>query len=215
MKATHFFNTSEKDAVEAVIRETESRTIGEVAVMVVDASSRYREAEVLGGITLGNVIALVCTVSFFQESLWWFVPLTVLFFFPCWFLFSRMPALKIHFTGPARRGTAVRRRTLQAFYEKGLHRTAQNTGVLFFISLLERRVWVLADRGIYEKITQDDLNGFARIVSEGIKHGRAADALIGAIGDAGRLLQRHFPIQPGDINELPDAVIIESRPADD
>lgn len=214
-RAAHFFNPAEKEAIESATRAAESRTIGEIAVMVVDASNRYREAEVFGGITLGSIIAFLVTVFFFHESIWWYVPLTGVFFFPSWFLFRKIPALKIHFAAPARRELAVRGRALRAFYEKGLYRTAKNTGVLFFISVLERKVWVLADKGIHEKITQARLNDFAKAVSEGIRQGRAADALAGAIHDAGELLREHFPIQDGDTNELPDAIMIGSKPDDD
>ncbi len=214
-RAAHFFNPAEKEAIESATRAAELRTIGEIAVMVVDASSRYREAEVFGGITLGNIIAFLITVFFFHESIWWYVPLTFVFFFLSWFLFRKIPALKIHFAAPARREHAVQGRALRAFYEKGLYMTARSTGVLFFISILERKVWVLADKGIYEKITQTRLNDFAKAVSEGIRQGRAADALAGAIHDAGELLGEHFPIQDGDTNELPDAIMIESKPDDD
>jgi putative membrane protein len=215
VNALRFFNAAEKEAIEAATREAELRTIGEIAVMVVDASSRYREAEVLGGITLGNILALLVAVFFFHESIWWYVPLTFVFFFPSWLLFRKMPILKIHFTGPARLESAVQRRALRAFYEKGLYRTAKNTGVLFFISILERKVWVLADKGIYEKITQVRLNDFAIAVSDGIRQGRAAEALAAAIREAGELLGEHFPIGDGDTNELSDAIMIGSNPDDD
>jgi putative membrane protein len=104
---------------------------------------------------------------------------------------------------------AVRQRAVRAFYEKGLYKTRMNTGVLFFISLLEHKVWVLADKGIYEKIDQETLNGFARAVSLGIKEGRACDALCKAIRDAGEVLSKHFPLTHGDTNELTDTVITE------
>jgi putative membrane protein len=108
----------------------------------------------------------------------------------------------------------VKERALKAFYEKGLYKTKQNTGVLFFISILERKVWVLADKGIHEKIKQVTLNKFARLVAQGIRDGRACDALIEAIREAGELLAQHYPIQPGDINELPDEIICEDNKCD-
>ncbi len=69
-------------------------------------------------------------------------------------------------------------RAERAFYEKGLYKTRENSGVLFFLSLLERKVWVLADVGIYKKIDQETLNRFANTVSQGIREGRACDALV-------------------------------------
>jgi len=208
-KAQHFFSHSEKEKIKEATYAAEARSIGEIAVMIVDSSARYREGEILGAITLGNIAAFLVAVLFLHESLWWYIPLTLVFFVPSWFFFQKMPWLTLHFTGIKRRHIAVRDRAVRAFYEKGLHRTRGKTGVLFFISLLERKVWVLADKGIHEKITQAKLNGFAKMVSAGIRDGNAADSLIKAIYEAGELLHEHFPVSEGDINELSDTLIFE------
>jgi putative membrane protein len=81
--------------------------------------------------------------------------------------------------------------------------------VLFFLSLFERKVYVLADQGIYSKIGQEALDRYAKMVAEGIKKNRACTALCQAIQDAGQLLSTHFPAVAGDTNELPDGVIVE------
>ena len=104
---------------------------------------------------------------------------------------------------------AVMQRAVGAFYEKELYKTKKNTGVLFFISLFERKVWILADKGIYVKIEQETLNRFADTVSAGIKEGNACEALCIAIIEAGELLSKYFPITSGDTDELPDEVITE------
>jgi len=85
-------------------------------------------------------------------------------------------------------------RAVRAFYEKELYKAEGNTGILFFISLFERKVRVLADSGIHEKIGQETLNKFARVVSQGVKDGRACDALCEAIQEAGSLLAQYFPV---------------------
>jgi putative membrane protein len=135
--------------------------------------------------------------------------LSFLFFFPCWFLFIKVEVLKKRFIGARRKEEAVRLRAERAFFERGLYRTKKNTGVLFFLSLLERKVWVLADKGIHEKMDQGTLNRFANEVSRGIKEGRACHALSQAIEEIGVLLSRHFPITADDTDELPDDVITE------
>jgi putative membrane protein len=214
LRAETFFSDNEKQQIKEAVAAVESRTIGEVAVMVVDESSRYREAEILGGVILGSLIALILTILFFHESIWWYVPLSFILFFPGWFLFKKFRALKMHGIGNERKENAVRERALKAFYERGLHRTKQNTGVLFFISLLEHKVWVLADKGINEKIEQATLNKFALLVAQGIRDGHACDSLIEAINEAGKLLAQHYSIQPGDVNELSDEIICEDNKCD-
>ena len=208
-KAEQFFTAEEKQRLKATTQEVESRTIGEIVVMVVDRSDHYIEAEVLGGVLLGSLLSLILTLLFFHSSIWSYVPLSFLFFFPCRLLFKRVEALKKLFIGIRRKEEAVRLRAERAFFERGLYRTKKNTGVLFFFSLLERKVWVLADKGIYEKMDQETLNRFADEVSRGIKEGRACDALSKAIQEIGVLLSQHFPITPDDTDELPDEVITE------
>jgi putative membrane protein len=208
-KAESFFSEEEKAKIVNMTREVESRSIGEVAVMVVESSDPYIDAEVIGGISLGSFLALIIAEFFFHASLWFYVPLSFLFFFPAKFLFQKVPVMKTAFIGFKRKEISVMQRAIRAFYEKGLYKTRKNTGVLFFLSLLERKVWVLADTGINEKIDQATLNRFANIVSQGIKDGKACEALCTAIREAGALLEKHFPMTPGDTDELPDEVMTE------
>jgi putative membrane protein len=208
-KSERFFTTEEKERLKAATRDVESQTIGEIVVMVVDHSDHYIEAEVLGSVLLGSLLSLILTVLFFDSSLWFYIPLSFIFFFPCWFLFIKAESLKRFFIGIRRKEEAVRLRAERAFFERGLYRTKKNTGVLFFLSLLERKIWVLADKGIYEKMNQETLNRFAKEVSGAIKEGRACDALCQAIQETGAHLSRHFPITPEDTNELPDEVMTE------
>jgi putative membrane protein len=213
MKAAHFFTQEENKRITAAIKAVESRSDGEVAVMVVDQSSPYLEADVLGGWILGGLLALIFTevlVGYFgHDSLWYYIPLSFIFFFPFRWLTAKVPAIKNVFLTIKRKEEMVRQRALRAFYEKGLYRTRHHTGVLFFLSLLERKVWVLADKGIHKKIDQETLNRFAQIVSQGIGQGQACPALCRAIEEIGRLLVEHFPATSGHTDQLPDQVLTE------
>jgi putative membrane protein len=207
--AERFFSPEERERIRLTVVEVESETTGEIAVMVVDRSSRYIEAEILGGIFLGSMVALVLTVVCLHSSLWFYIPLSFLLFFPGRLLSKKVSSISVAFIGQKRKNVAVKERALRAFYEKGLYRTKDQTGVLFFISLLERKVWVLADSGIHQKIQQSRLNTLANSVSHGIRDGRACEALVEAIGRVGGLLRANFPARSGDIDELPDEIICE------
>lgn len=208
-KADSFFREQEKNRIKETTETIEKGTIGEIAVMIVDSSDRYHDAEVTGGIFLGSLLSLIITISLFHSSVWSYIPLSFIFFFPSKLLLHKYPVLKKAFLGLKRKESAVMHRAVTAFYQKELYKTKKNTGVLFFISLFERKVWVLADKGIYEKIEQETLNKFADMVSAGIKEGRACDALCSAIREAGELLAQYFPITPDDTDELPDEVMTE------
>jgi putative membrane protein len=207
--AKTFFTEAELQKIAETTRSVECCTIGEIAVMVVNSSDQYREAILLGSVLLGSGISLLLSEAFLNASLNYFILISFLLFLPMRIIFKFLPALKTAFVGRSRLEETVRERAVRAFYEKGLYKTKANTGVLFFISLLEHKVWVLADKGIYEKIDQKTLNTFALTVSQGIKAGRACDALCQAVKDTGTVLAKHFPIAPGDTNELSDQVILE------
>ena len=177
--------------------------------MVVDRSDPYLEAEISGGLLLGSLLSLAVTLVFFHSSLWTYIPLSLVLFFPFRWIIAGTPGLKRIFIPLLKKEESVRKRALLAFYEKGLYRTCLNTGVLFFISLLEKKVWVLADKGIYEKIHQETLDLFAAKVSQGIRLGRACETLCRAIEEIGEKLVEHFPLREGDKDELPNEVLTE------
>lgn len=213
-KVHKFFSKEERDKVKKATMDAESLSTGEIAVVLVDHSSQYREAEVTGGIFLSSVTSFILSVACFHGSIWFYVPLSFLFYFPFYMLFKKNPVLKVALVSAKRQQNAVRDRALRAFYEKGLHRTKDSTGVMLFLSLLERKVWVIADKGIHEKIKQHELDRFAHIVSEGVRTGNACDALCKAINEMGLLLARYYPVTSEDKNELSDDIIFDSNNQD-
>ena len=210
--ASRFFSEEEKKGIEETTRDVESRTIGEIVVAVAQSSDLYPEADLLGGVLLGSFFSFILTTLFFHSSIWFFIPMGFLFYFPFHWIVRKVAELKTCFIGRERKMHAVQKRAISTFYEHGLYKTKMNTGVLFFFSLFERKVWVLADAGIHEKIGEETLNQFASLVSRGVREGRPCEALCEAIRGMGKLLSLHFPMTPGDTNELPDAVITEETP---
>ena len=206
-KKQTFFSAAEEELITNTIQAVEKDTAGEVAVMLVEASDSYPESRIIGGILIGSAAALLVSDLLFSASLPVFISLSLVLSIVSSYLLGLFPAACRLFHLPAMVEERVRNRALAAFYEQGLHHTRDETGVLFFISILERKVWVLADRGIYEKISQDQLSNHAELVAAGMRKGHAADALCREISRVGELLARHFPPRPDDENELTDGVI--------
>lgn len=208
MKADLFFSKTEKEMIAETVAQVESTTSGEVAVMVVDRSDTYPEATILSGAIIGGFLALLITDQLLGDSLWSFVPLYAGLALLTGWGATLLPELRRYFIPAGRLENQVREEAIKAFYEKGLYKTRDKTGVLFFISIFEHRVWVLADEGIYTKITQDRLQEHALDIAKGIKSGKATEALLREIDNVGKLLTEHFPIKPDDVNELSNKVII-------
>ncbi len=207
MKAESFFTKHDNEMIASAVRVAESKTAGEIAVMVVDQSDTYLEGQILAGLVIGGLLSLLVTDLLLASYLWYFVGLFIVLVPLCGWLTQKLPFLKRLFTLEKRLDDRVQERALAAFYEKGLYKTRDETGILFFISLFERKVWVLADQGIYRKIKPEYLQDYARSVARGIKTGAAAQSLCREIERVTEVLAEHFPVKSDDTNELPDEVM--------
>jgi len=208
VKADNFFTSAEKEDIAAAIYGVEKNTAGEIAVMVVDQSDSYPEGNILAGLVFGGLLSLVITELFFEDSLTWFMIFFAGLLILTGWLADRLPAFKRLFISQNRLSEMVREQAVQAFYEKELYKTRDATAVFFFISLFERKLWILADKGINSKIPPDDLQAYAGDIAEGIRKGRAAEVLCRQIGRLGEVLAQHFPAKGDDMNELSNQVIV-------
>ncbi|MFZ2948461.1 MAG: TPM domain-containing protein [Desulfuromonadaceae bacterium] len=207
-KADIFFSESEKQQISILVNKAERETSGEIAVMVVDGSDSYREAEILGALLLSAFIALIAAVSLHHVTVWSYIPAVIIFWFPALYCMRGFPRLKLALAGKKRLEEAVRERAIRAFYEKKLYQTREETGILIFISILEHKVWILGDRGINERIDPRFWQTLAGELAGSIREGHAFDGLCIVIEKLGRALEEHFPHAADDTNELPDEVIV-------
>lgn len=205
--AQSFFTPEEQARIEAAVRAAESRTSGEIVPMVVDASYDYPRTEILGGGLLALALAASLSWAFGQASLWVFLPLYLLGYWPCKLLIRGLPDLKRRLIPAAELAAEVEERTMLAFLEQGVHHTRDATGILILISLFEHRVHVLADRGISQVVPEDTWDEIVQRVTAGIRSGQACEALCEAIARCGDLLEAKFPRKADDTNELPDLIL--------
>lgn len=206
-ESRRYFSEDELAQIRRSVESAESGTSGEISTMVVDQSDFYLEAELLGSVLSASLVAFAVALVSHHIAIWSYVPMVFLLYFPCRFIFERFPYLKLPFVSKRRMVHAVRDRAVRAFYEKGLYKTRGETGVLIFISLLERKVWILGDRGINARIAPHQWHEMAGRLARGIKEGRGAEALCSVVAECGAELAAHFPRRSDDVNELIDEVI--------
>lgn len=208
-----FLSETDQKRIESVVAATEERTAGEIACMIVSSSYHYAMAEVLGATAFALPLALLSThflggwLWIGTQNLWLFLGLFALLFALLHWIIGRRPALKRLFVSRREIDEEVEEAAVNAFFKKGLYRTRDANGVLLFISVFEHKVWLLADKGIHEKVSPDEWNQLVNLVTRGIRSGQGADAICNAIRDIGDLLQAHFPIKPSDTNELENLIM--------
>lgn len=207
LSAKTFFTPEQQQRIEEAVRQAERRTSGEIVPMVVNSSYDYPRAEILGGGLFSLATAVTASWAFGGSSVWVFLPLFALGYFPFKLLIRHTPALKRRLIHPGEILGEVEEKALVSFLEQGLHHTRDETGVLILLSLFERRVHVLADRGINAKVSPRVWDEVVSGVTEGIRRGEACEALCAAIGRCADLLEEHFPRKEDDSNELPDLIL--------
>jgi putative membrane protein len=211
------FTNEERERIAQAVQQAERRTSGEIIPMIVPASARYREAGYRTGLILGwLVLAVLLTLEPAWFSWGWhagnagWLLLAVIVAYAAGEWLGRRPAVIRLVTSRERMAYKVQLRAQQAFYQHGLQHTRGRTGILIFISLLERRVHVLADKGINDFVPTGTWDEVVAGIVEGIRSGRPTDAICAAILNCGALLSQKCPAGSGDNpNELPDTLIQE------
>jgi uncharacterized membrane protein len=94
----------------------------------------------------------------------------------------------------------------RTFERLGLTATRDRNAVLFFVAVGERRLAVLGDQGIHERVGPDFWHAVVGAVAPRFQEARFGAGLVAGIVAAGEALAAHFPPRPDDRNELPDAI---------
>ena len=104
---------------------------------------------------------------------------------------------------------SVMRRAQLEFFTSGIKTTEGRTGVLILVSLVEHRAVILADEAIASKLPDTTWQDVIKDMLFKIKDGDLAGGMSDAVDKVGRLLQKDFPILPGDRNELANKLVVK------
>lgn len=98
-----------------------------------------------------------------------------------------------------------RQRAIELFARLRVWDTEENCGVLIYVQLVDRRVEILADRGIAAKVPQSEWDAICRGMENDFRARRWREGALAAVTRAGKLLAMQFPAGEINPNELPDA----------
>ncbi len=215
------FTKEEIEKINKAAAHVESVSSGEVLTAVIRESSDYAFAELVFALVGGFVF--YTTAMFFHSGiesrlsgLFWephpwhvtaFYGAATLLVIGLLYILSNLPGFDRLIVPKAVIQKNVHRRALVHFTESGAVNTRDRTGILFFISLRERQVEIIADEGINSKVGEDAWDGILKKLLANIKKGDAAAGLETAILDCAAILKEHFPVQKDDVNELPDGIV--------
>ena len=103
-------------------------------------------------------------------------------------------------------GRSARERALELFARLRVWDTADNAGVLVYLLLADRRVEIVADRGVDARVGATAWETICGAMQQDFAAGRFEAGVLTGLSSVSDLLAEHFPPQPGaQANELPDA----------
>jgi len=92
------------------------------------------------------------------------------------------------------------------FEELGMHRTRDRNGVLIYLSVADRKLAVIGDDAIDQRVPDNFWNDVLGLLKLHLVAGRAADGLVEAVHMVGEKLRTHFPLKVDDSDELPNDI---------
>ena len=111
-------------------------------------------------------------------------------------------------TLPLWRGQSTRARADELFAALRVWDTAHNSGVLIYVQLVDRRIEIVADRGINARVAQSQWDTICRRMETAFREQRFEEGALAAIGEITALLAEHFPPLGNNPNELPDKPVV-------
>ena len=109
---------------------------------------------------------------------------------------------------PVLRGQSARQRAHEVFSDLRVWDTEHNSGVLIYVQLVDRRIEIVADRGINAKVPQHAWDAICRRMEAAFRGDRYEGGVLAAIDEITALLAQHFPPRGDNPDELSDQPVV-------
>lgn len=205
------FSEADLQQIQSAVEQAEKKISGEIVPVFVEQSASYREsyykAALLGAALAFGILVLMARYFPLQAIT---EPLLLYLYT---FLGGTVGAAMVNYfsglkkllTGRKNLERAALQRAEGAFLEEEVFQTRFRTGILIFVSFFERKIIILADKGINSRVEPDVWENLVHHLSIEFKNKRMTEGLISLIEQCGNLLlEKGFIIAPDDINELKD-----------
>ena len=208
----HDVSKSDRHAVVATIKNAELKTSGEIIVVAAKQSDDYVHVpiHIAAGMALAVPFVLPWAARFFPwatVTLWWVFAIQLVVFIVValvlshnWFRYWITPHKLMR--------KYAHRNAATQFLAVNAHGTGGRTGVLIFVSLLERYVEIVADTAISAKVSHADWQMIVDRMLPLLKAEKLTQALVLGVEQSGEKLAKHFPPNATNPNELPDHFIV-------
>jgi len=195
----------EIESIQQTISKAEKKTSGEIVVAIMKSSHDYFHAQLIGATIIsfgGNLISPFIMVPYS------YILCPIIAWIMGYLLFG-LNLVKQLLISKENITTEVKQRAFQLFFENGINLTKDQTGILIYVSLFERKIEVIADAGINQKVPQSFWDDGVNLIKSGIQNNDLINGINQAIDHFSIKLEEEFPIRPDDTNEISNLVITD------
>lgn len=97
---------------------------------------------------------------------------------------------------------------IQSFFELGMEKTKDKTGVLIYLLMSDKKFQIIGDEGINKKVSKEFWDILAMKVADYFRQNKFVEGICHAVDEVGKVLRKEFPMKSGDTNELSNDVVV-------
>jgi len=187
----HALGTEDYQRIEAAVTSVERRTAAEFAVVTTRVSDRYSLYPLVwaqfAALMVTGIAALVWPRLGIRAAVLIQVPVVI----ALWLLFHWLPVRLL--LVPKRVKHAYARRLAQREFSARVARGSHRNRILLFVSLAERYVEIIADRGTHALAPEGTWDKIVGDFVATVKAGHVADGILAAVEACGVVLETHHP----------------------
>ena len=190
------------------IKAVEQHSHVEIAVVLRSRSADYQEVALMWGVLLAWLAFsyVMFAPELFSDTVVYAAPLLA---FVLGYALGHNSALTRLSVKKPRLHKQVEIMARAIFQKGGIHHTQRKIGVLVYVSLLEKRVYVLPDRGVAVALPATQWQSLQDNLQSIFNTRKPLEALILQLQHCQPLFNRYLPPLADDINELPDDLDVD------
>ncbi|HWA63331.1 MAG TPA: TPM domain-containing protein [Caulobacteraceae bacterium] len=215
----------DNDRIEAAVAEAEEGSRGEIVCVLAGEVSHYREIPLAWGAAAALVVPPIAVLaglhplalasaggawtighaSALEDQLALGVGAYALaqgLLFVLVALLASIPAVRRVLTPGALKAHRVRQAAQQQFAAISSRAVGSDTGILIFVALADRKVELLADAAIHDKVGAGLWREATAAIGTAMKSGDPTAGIVHAVKLCGDALRQHFPSEGPNVNVL-------------
>jgi len=191
------------------IEKIENDSLVEVVAIIKAGSAPYKDISLWAAFLTMSVLYTFFMFAPIDFSVYLMYFFTILSFPTSFFLFEIMPGLKRKFVPKQMQDRQVDIYSRAVFQKGGVRHTEEKIGVLFYVSLFEKQVRIVADRGAEMSVPQEDWLSMQVDFDKMFSSENKAVAFLESLDHTREVFAQYIPPVENDINELPDNLEVD------